>query len=521
MVNSVSFSQDSQYCLSCSDDQSVRVWSVSTGQQLHCFLGHKGRVLTAAFSPDGLYILSGSSDKTIRLWSIKKGSQVRLLNEHADEIVYVAFYPYGNNAISVSQDKTVRLWHIPDGLPIKSFYGLPGNITGVTLSPNCSTLATSHATTTFRRWDIDTGKQVHVSILDNALASHIDYCHKLDQCLCVARERYFNEQHFDVPTYQYGYYRVDERSPSKAYLWKPLSNSGNEFKVNAKDVTAAALSSDGQYVLLQTADGTGGVWTSNGQHKIVEHRNICADGSAAVFSPDSKYYIATETWFDDPEIQVRIDKFGFYEAPLLRNEYFGSRRPAPSCHLRIFSMPKGTETKTRYPIIHPDDYAQFRNLKYSPTGKYIYFSTPTINILDADSGEETCEYLRSTEDHHNISCIAFSEDGKYIACDTHSQKVSIWDTVIQQEATTFKVSDNDVNLSRLAISSNGKLIAVIFQELRGNMQNKLLIWDVELNQEILCESLRPGESLLLGFSSDATTLYHFANEYELILWKLD
>ena len=46
----------------------VRLWDLTTGQELHRFDGHEGAVVCVAVSPDGQYALSGGSDHTARLW---------------------------------------------------------------------------------------------------------------------------------------------------------------------------------------------------------------------------------------------------------------------------------------------------------------------------------------------------------------------------------------------------------------------------------------------------------------------
>ncbi|CAE6445317.1 unnamed protein product, partial [Rhizoctonia solani] len=51
-----------------SDDLTLRVWDVASGQPIAVFEGHTERLLAVAFSPGGTQIVSGSADMTIRLW---------------------------------------------------------------------------------------------------------------------------------------------------------------------------------------------------------------------------------------------------------------------------------------------------------------------------------------------------------------------------------------------------------------------------------------------------------------------
>jgi WD40 repeat protein len=68
IVRSVSLSPDDRFIVSGSDDETVCVWEVATGQRVRVLEGHTGVVNSVAFSRDGKCIVSGSFDTTVRMW---------------------------------------------------------------------------------------------------------------------------------------------------------------------------------------------------------------------------------------------------------------------------------------------------------------------------------------------------------------------------------------------------------------------------------------------------------------------
>jgi WD40 repeat protein len=122
-----------------SDDHTIKLWQVSSGECVSTLEGHQNWVMSVAFSPDGKQLASGSDDHTIKLWQVSSGECVSTLEGHENWVMSVAFSPDGKQLASGSSDATNRIWDVATGdciavLDDRPYAGL--NITGATgLSP--------------------------------------------------------------------------------------------------------------------------------------------------------------------------------------------------------------------------------------------------------------------------------------------------------------------------------------------------------------------------------------------------
>src|SRR6185369_10566673 len=105
-------SSDGEQVVSCSTDQTVRVWDAATGMVVFT-CNEEAPALCAAISTDGLRIASGSEDWTVKLWEPPQVA-TRTLYERKGNINKVAFSPDGGRVAAVCRPFAI-VWDVPTG----------------------------------------------------------------------------------------------------------------------------------------------------------------------------------------------------------------------------------------------------------------------------------------------------------------------------------------------------------------------------------------------------------------------
>ncbi len=100
--------------ISASDDLTIRLWHVASGETRRILRGHRDFVVSAALSPDGRWLASGSrgqsqQEQTLCLWDLADGALLCTI-EHAAWVNAVAISPDGQRLASGASDGAVRLW---------------------------------------------------------------------------------------------------------------------------------------------------------------------------------------------------------------------------------------------------------------------------------------------------------------------------------------------------------------------------------------------------------------------------
>ena len=170
-VNVVAISPDGQILASGSEDKTIKLWNLATGQDIQSLVGHSDSIHALAFTPippnsgsGGGMLASGSDDNTIKLWNLGTGEQIRTLIGHSSSVRSVAFSPDGKILVSGSIDKTIKIWYVATGKLIRTLPEFSGKVISVAISPDGKTLASVSFDRTIKLWNLATGEQIRTLI---------------------------------------------------------------------------------------------------------------------------------------------------------------------------------------------------------------------------------------------------------------------------------------------------------------------------------------------------------------------
>ncbi|XP_005090782.1 F-box/WD repeat-containing protein 7 [Aplysia californica] len=98
--------------VSGSDDNTLKVWSVTSGKCLRTLIGHTGGVWSSQMS--GTVVISGSTDRTLKVWNAETGQCRHTLYGHSSTVRCMSLHE--NQVVSGSRDATLRVWDVDTGV---------------------------------------------------------------------------------------------------------------------------------------------------------------------------------------------------------------------------------------------------------------------------------------------------------------------------------------------------------------------------------------------------------------------
>lgn len=518
IVYSAAFHPRGSLLATASEDETVKVWDLASGEEKLTILGHSAKVYSVAFSPDGERLATASRDKTVKVWDLA-GHEVLTLVGHEHWVNGVAFSPDGNRIATASWDGTARVWDSVSGEELRVLSGHAGAVFCVAFSSNGSLLATASADGTAKVWDLDSIRE------PLTISGHVD----------------------DV--YGVAFSPIESAILATASgdktvrIWDP--SSGEELQVlsgHTNAVYGVAFSGNGRRLASAGFDRQVIVWDTSSGDILTTLSGHTARAFSVTFSPDGERLATTsadhtaKVWYAGPAEELpslsvntalldvafspngtKVAIAGLDSTAIIWEVHSSKRKPqilsghADVVHGVAYS-PDGNRLATasfdgtakvwdgasgREQMTLSGHGGPVNNVAFSPHGGRIGTCSrdTTAKIWDADSGRE----LLTLSGHSaEVFDLAFSPDGAMLATASRDQTIRIWDMVSGKELMSLPEQDNWI--TGIAFSPDGGRLAT------ADRDGIARIWDISSGGQQLSLTGHRGGLLDLAFSPDGKRL---------------
>jgi WD40 repeat protein len=158
-LGSIAFAPDGK-SLAGGGHGTVWVWEVGSGRETLCCRGHGGFVGAVAFAGKGRFLASGANwDPLVRLWDVTTGQEVRQFGKLNCGALALAVSRDGQTlAATDHQHGNVCLWDVASGRLLRQLSVPAATVDGVAFAPDGQTVATVAEGNLVHLWDVATGR---------------------------------------------------------------------------------------------------------------------------------------------------------------------------------------------------------------------------------------------------------------------------------------------------------------------------------------------------------------------------
>ncbi len=153
-LNTAAFSPDGTQVATAGDIGAI-VWDIEggTAEPIQWYKGHQGLVSAVEFSPDGYQLISGSDDQTLRLWYVESGQEALSIPSHISKITAAAFLPDGSRVVTSSLDNTGKLWDLQTEEELLTYIGHRSDVNDIAVADSGEKIATAGSDRTVKIWE--------------------------------------------------------------------------------------------------------------------------------------------------------------------------------------------------------------------------------------------------------------------------------------------------------------------------------------------------------------------------------
>jgi WD40 repeat protein len=156
----LAFSPDNRQLVTISEDRSLQLWDLTTGQEV-LFQGSHTAAEQVAFSPDGRQIAAVGNDRLVKLWDVTRPPEPIVFQGHEGIGNTLAFSSDSRLLAATNNGHAIRLVELATGKEQALLKGHTGRIDALAFSPDGKWLATAGNDLTIRLWDVAARRVTH------------------------------------------------------------------------------------------------------------------------------------------------------------------------------------------------------------------------------------------------------------------------------------------------------------------------------------------------------------------------
>ncbi|WP_411132975.1 NB-ARC domain-containing protein [Streptomyces sp. C10] len=411
-VRAVAIAPDDTWIATASDDGTVRIWDVASGNCTATLSGHTDSVHAVAIAPDGTWIATASPDKTIRTWDVASGNCTAML-VHPCPMRAVGIAPDGTWVASAGDDGVVRLIDITSGQCTATLSGHTAAVHSVAISPDGTWIVSASPDEGVRIWNTSTGT------CTGTLPDHILHV----RAVAIAPDSTWFVTGGD----------------SGVAIWGGAARRTCKAFLTGRNTTSIAIAPHGRWLAIADRYGVVQVWNiPEGQRFATDE-----DRPPGVWEIGTSSHAGTLTGHVGGVLSVAIATGGGWLATSGEDMSVHIRDSAVRGHMP--GAPPRASTYTPCLAIAPD-------------GRWLAAGSGNGAVQLWDIASAACAATVTGTRHSDwIVAVAVSPDGTWIASGGADGSVRIWDTSTQSCTTTMAGLTNHV-LS-VAIAPNGRWMA--------------------------------------------------------------
>lgn len=525
-------SNDGQYFISASADDSACVWTVS-GEKKFC-VTHTDDVTDVLTTKDDALLITAGRDGYVKFWNFSDGSAVNEFNVKSP-IYDIDINVQNSLLIAGREDGFVSVINLKSNIPTYTFDFNRGAVTTVKFHPNGIWASVGTKEGRVRVWRVQTGQlesgpRHEAEVFNLAISPNgkVMVSVGADSTARIARAESGKETHIlKHPDW------VEDVAFSPNGLWFATASDDKIIRVfdtetgieklrmyHSSFVQRVKISPDGNWIVSTGYDLTARIWDSRTGALVLE-ASLDGIGSALLFSQDGKHIIVGDrdgniTIWDISILYSQIGHIEFEEfVNRIKFDLDGSRILINSDDKLVWQLPYSQITLTNQgetgkPVFSTNNLTSL--LEISPNSKWIAVSENSeLNQSQAILFNFESLVKNALPHTSDLTSLSFNPTNQFlVTTNIDSHEVYIWDI---ETGNKIKTITFDEEVFTATFNPKDSTVAI-------GLSDKIIIWNISADQEIM-RLFHTGHINILAFNMQGSLLASASSDGSINIWDLN